>query len=166
MAEFDLFCAPYRGTALPTDHCWLGGIPTGYPVGPGSPHRIDQGLALPFGTSKPSLALRANGLKRRLDGPVHVTGLTSVDKCFIAHRLDKVSSGHVPGIDQWRRWWKRLRTGNASDCLGYLSWRNQARRCDDQEFIGTMNSVGKPLQLIQGKTKRTRWLRRQILLLM
>ena len=78
MAEFDLLCAPYRGTALPTDHCWLGGIPTGYPVGPGSPHRLNQGLALPSGTFKPSLALRANGFKMKV-GPVHVTGLTSVD---------------------------------------------------------------------------------------
>ena len=37
MTEFEIFIAPYRGTELPTDPEGLGGIPTGYPVGPGSP---------------------------------------------------------------------------------------------------------------------------------
>ena len=49
MTEFEILCAPYRGTELPTDPGGLGGVPLGYPVGPGSPHRVFQGLVLPLG---------------------------------------------------------------------------------------------------------------------
>ena len=78
MAEFDLIGAPYRGTELPTDHYWLGGIPLGSPGPLG--HHTNLIEVLPYlWDIQPVPGTKANGLEIEGWAPVHVTGLTSVD---------------------------------------------------------------------------------------